>query len=277
VRCDFHLHTHLSDGDLTPVHLRSVVQRHEVQYFSVTDHDTMSGFSALRGTPGLVPGVEITAGLAGREIHLVALGIDPDDTVFAAFLSAIRATRLQRLRILIERLPHQVSRGLTLELLQQEKEFAQAHCFGRLHLAKALVKRGGVASIHAAFADYLGDESREHGGVVNEAELPPYPHPSSVCAAITAAKGVSILAHPGIYGTCAQVAAMLDLGCDGLEIDHPNLDPGLKAQLATLASERRLLISSGSDLHFLGGRKPGAWSLTAEQWRPLCERLGLSA
>ncbi len=269
--CDFHLHTHHSDGVIPPTRLLSLVRQAGVTHFAVTDHDSLAGFAALRGAAGLVAGVEMTAGLDGREIHLVGLGIDADDQTFQATLAAIRAIRLSRLAALIARLPGTVARGLTLDELCRERENAAVEAFGRLHLAKALVRRGGVANIQAAFAAHLGDDHTVDAG------LPPYPEPAVCCRAIRDAGGVAILAHPGVYASAARVEVLLACGCDGLELDHPNLSAALAAELRTLAEARGLLTSSGSDLHFPGSRKPGAWSLPGGGHAALLARLGLAA
>ena len=271
MRIDFHLHTRLSDGTLTPAELLNAVRRADVDVFAVTDHDTLAGFAALRGEKGLIPGVEVTAGLHGREVHIVGLGFAPDDRDFAAFLGGIRATRRQRLQQLITRLPDEVKRGLTFTALCEDPDARHADALGRLHLARALIRRGGVASIHDAFALHLGDDYTVDAG------LEPYPHPTVCRDAIRAAGGIAILAHPGVYPDAGTVEMIMGLGLDGLELDHPNLDPALAAQLAQLATQHGWLASSGSDLHFLGNRKPGAWSPDAVRQRPLLERLGLLA
>ncbi len=268
--CDFHLHTHHSDGIIPPARLLAMVRHAGVEHFAVTDHDTLAGFAAMRGAAGLVAGVEMTAGLDGREIHLVGLGIDPDHQPFIAQLAGIRAIRLARLAALALRLPAAVGRGVTLAELQADRDYAHVEAFGRLHLAKALVKRGGMASIQAAFAEHLGDDHTVDAG------LPPYPHPRDCCRAIQGAGGVAILAHPGIYATVARVAEVLDCGCDGIELDHPNLAPAFAVELKALAGSRGLLASSGSDLHFPGSRKPGAWSLAGDGHAALLRRLGLA-
>ncbi len=211
MRSDFHLHTHLSDGVPTPRELLAAVRRAKIDAFAVTDHDTLAGWRALAGEPGLIPGVEVTAGLAGREIHIVALGIDPEHQGFAAFLAGIRALRIRRLTQLIARLGDNVRRGLSIDELASEGDARHADSLGRLHLAKALVRRGGVATVADAFNHHLGDD------YLVDADLEPYPHPTVAAHAIRAAGGVALLAHPGIYRTRDAVAPLLDLGLDGLE------------------------------------------------------------
>ncbi|MBA3698321.1 MAG: hypothetical protein H0W78_05670 [Planctomycetes bacterium] len=267
MRVDLHLHTYHSDGQLAPRELLAAVHGQQVERYAVTDHDTLLGWQALKDEPGLICGVEVTAGFDGREIHIVALGIDPEHAGLLAMLAEIRAIRLRRLEVLIARLPDDVRRGLTLPTLREEAFGRQSDTFGRLHLAKAIIRRGGVATVSDAFAHHLGDEH------VSDGTLEAFPTPRVVGDNIRAAGGVAILAHPGIYGTFAAIEPLMAQGLDGLEVNHPNLDPSLHATLLGAAMERGWLMSAGSDLHFMGARKPGFWSL-GDLHRPLLERIG---
>ena len=266
MRVDLHLHTHHSDGQLAPRELLAAVRQQQVEHWAVTDHDSLMGWQALAGEAGLIPGVEVTAGAGGREVHIVGLGIDPQHAGLLAFLADIRALRLRRLTVLIARLPDDVKRGLTLEAMRGDHYAQASESFGRLHLARSIVRRGGVPSVHEVFASHLGDEHTA------DAELEPYPLPSVVGEVIRAAGGVAILAHPGVYGTFTVIESLMVQGLDGLEVNHPNLDPSLHATMLGAARARGWLVSAGSDLHFLGARKPGGWSLD-ELHRPLLERI----
>jgi len=265
MRIDFHLHTCLSDGMLEPRDLLAAVRHEQVEAWAVTDHDSLAGWRELRHEPGLIPGIEITSGVEGREVHVVALGIDPEDAALNAFLANIRLQRRERIAAVISRLPATVARQVTVADLED----GRAESLGRNHLARALVRRGGAVSMHEAFALYLGDEH------IRDTGLPQFPPLRSCCEAIRAAGGVAILAHPGVYRSATLVAELLDQGCDGLEVAHPNLDPLLAEQLLALARSRKLLMSAGSDLHMLGARRPGTYGLTWQQLEPLADRLGV--
>ena len=267
MRVDLHLHTHHSDGQLAPRELLAAVHGQQVDRFAVTDHDSLLGWQALKDEPGLIPGVEVTAGFDGREIHIVGLGINPEHLGLLAMLAEIRAIRLRRLEVLIARLPDDVRRGLTLPALREEAFGRASETFGRLHLAKAIIRRGGVATVNDAFAQHLGDEH------VSDGTLEAFPTPTTVGETIRSAGGVAILAHPGIYGTFPAIEPLMAQGLDGLEVNHPNLDPSLHATMLGAAKDRGWLMSSGSDLHFMGARRPGFWSL-GELHLPLLERIG---
>ncbi|MBA2480645.1 MAG: PHP domain-containing protein [Planctomycetes bacterium] len=266
MRLDFHLHTDRSDGQLSPHELLAAVRRERVDAWAVTDHDSLAAFGELRGQAGLVPGVEVTSSHEGREVHVVGLGIDPDDRGLGEFLAGIRSQRRIRLVALIARLPASASRGLAITDLDD----GRAEALGRNHLARALVRLGSVPTLQRAFADHLADEH------IADPTLPQFPELPLVTAAIRAAGGLAILAHPGIYGSRAAVEP-LAAHCDGLELAHPGLDPTLASQFAALCDERGLFMSVGSDLHFLGGRRPGMLAIDDARVRPLLQRIGVAA
>lgn len=263
-RVDFHLHTTASDGDHAPVEMAALAARAGLGRWAVTDHDTLAGWRRLEGSPGLVCGVEATAGAEDREIHIVGLGIDPGHAGLRTLLERTRAIRLERIAALLARLPAGVRRGLDAAAVKP----AGADSVGRLHLARALARQGGVTGVREAFAMHLADEHTADAG------LPPFPPLAEVAAEIRAAGGVAILAHPGAY-RAIETASRLAAGLDGVECAHPGLDPALQRGLLELCAARGLLVSLGSDTHRLSStRRPGGVSLPADLLAPLLARLG---
>ena len=245
VRVDFHLHTEHSDGGLPIEDLLRQVRLARLTHWAITDHDTLAGYHRLHGQPGLIPGVEVTAEMAGREVHVVALGIDPAHRGFVDFLADIRA--LRRLRI-----------GNLITMLGESARLSplsiapRADTVTRWHLASALVTLGRAASVRHAFDELIGD--------VHQAAIaqPAYPSLADTAAATHAAGGVAILAHPGIYADAETIAGYMAAGpLDGLETNHPRLDPQLAQELIRLAERFSYLHSCGSDTHVIGARRPG--------------------
>ena len=81
---DLHSHTLHSDGQRTPAELLAEAAAAGVAVLSVTDHDTVSGLAEAaraaseRGVR-LVPGIELSAELHGREVHVLGHFIDSAD------------------------------------------------------------------------------------------------------------------------------------------------------------------------------------------------------
>jgi predicted metal-dependent phosphoesterase TrpH len=261
---DFHLHSTASDGELPPGHVASAARKAWLASWALTDHDTLAGWRAIAGAPGLICGVEVTAGAEDREVHIVGLGIDPAHPGLDALLARIRLLRLRRIDALLARLPADVRRGLTAEAVKPP----EADSVGRLHLAQALARAGGVASVRDAFAFHLADEH------LADAELPQFPPIGEIADTLRAAGGVAILAHPGVYRAIA-VATRLAACLDGLECAHPGLDPGLQRDLLDLCARRNLLVSVGSDTHRVSTtRRPGGARIEPPLVEPLLVRLG---
>ncbi len=268
MKVDFHLHTWCSDGALAPADMLAVLRGNGVDHFAITDHDTCAGWRALRGAPGLLPGVEATGSHDHREIHVVGLGIDPDHPQLDGMLAHIRRQREVRITALIARLPPDVARGLDLDAVRDRRPGA-GESLSRNHLARALVATGAVPSYRAAFDRWLADEH------VRDPDLPTFPPLAEVCATIRAAGGVAILAHPGMYRRLPVILDLMDQGCDGIEAEHPHLDATLAAGIRGYARERDWLLSVGTDTHVPGSRQPGQCTLAPDLLAPLLARLGL--
>lgn len=108
---NFHMHTVCSDGKLTPSALMEQVVAIGLQGFAITDHHTLAGYHQAQnwledwrwrhptpihrrqrsqagvGTaPRLFTGVEITALLAGTEVHVLGYGFAPHHGAMAPYL-----------------------------------------------------------------------------------------------------------------------------------------------------------------------------------------------
>ena len=82
---DFHLHSTISDGRLTPAELVDLAYRNGVRIMALTDHDIVDGlpeaFEAASKYPDitLVPGIEMSTDIPGNEVHILGHFIDWED------------------------------------------------------------------------------------------------------------------------------------------------------------------------------------------------------
>jgi len=95
---DLHLHTTASDGRLAPRELVTLAAASGLRVMAVTDHDTTGAVADVQAAAreqGLdaVAGIEITAVLDGRDVHMLAYFVDVADDAFQRFLTAQRAAR----------------------------------------------------------------------------------------------------------------------------------------------------------------------------------------
>src|SRR5688500_13853891 len=81
-RADLHVHTVASDGEYTPSQVVAQARLAKLCAVAVTDHDTLAGVEEARaaadGHVEFVPGVEISARFAGREVHLLGYFVRTD-------------------------------------------------------------------------------------------------------------------------------------------------------------------------------------------------------
>ena len=253
-RVDLHAHTMHSDGSLRPAALVALAKASGLRALAVTDHDTTAGVAeALEAGRALgvevLPGVEITARWPGRAMHLLAYGFDGREKAFVDLLLTARAGRAERNPRILARL---VELGVPVTIEEVRAE-AGGEVVGRPHIARALVRRGHAVDAKTAFALWLKDG----GPAFVPAESV---EPADVLAAVRAAGGTAVLAHPRqlkLEGPAAAEALLRTLsaqGLGGVEVDHPSHDVAERALWRRLAGEIGLVASGGSDFH--GEAKP---------------------
>jgi hypothetical protein len=240
---------------------------------AITDHDTTASWpEACGATSGLIeviPGVEITAELGDRELHLLAYFFRPDDTDLLAALHFVRCRRADRFREMVDRL-----RPLGVRLLAADVDSVlKQPVVGRKHLAELLVATRHVSTLRQAFTRFLGDRG--------DCVIPPVRLAvARAMELVHAAGGIAAYAHPSYDCTRQGLAELKRLGLDAVEVDYPGYRAGRVSRLRTWAAELGLLVTGGSDCHGPGNhyRDVGARGITLaelEQLRHLATHRGL--
>ena len=251
---DLHLHTTASDGALAPPSLVERALDAGITTLAVTDHDTVAGLAAARAAAEsrgarFVDGIEITAVLDGRDVHLLGYFIDPSSPRLAAFLTRQRADRLRRLGEIAHRL---ASLGLPIDAQPIiDTGSRDGRSVGRPHVARALVAAGYVTSIDEAFQLYLREGKPAFVARCG-------PAPDEVIAAIRDADGIVSLAHPALTAIDPAIPGLAAVGLDALEVRHRDHDAAAEARYRALAASLRLACTAGSDFHGDDSRRPSA-------------------
>jgi predicted metal-dependent phosphoesterase TrpH len=267
---DLHLHSAFSDGTQDPAEVMAAAHAHGVRTAALTDHDTTSGWAAAAEAAAslgmtFVPGMELSARHEWRSVHVLAYLIDPDDGPLRAMTERIRSSRLDRARLMADR----ISRDYDLvwdDIVEQTTDGATV---GRPHIADALVARGLVRDRAEAFSSILSP-----GGDYYVALYAP--DPVTAVELVVGAGGVPIIAHPagraGLLPT-RLLERMLRAGLAGFELGHrENVEPGLSA-LRRLSAERGLIVTGSSDYHGLGKpNQPGENTTTDDMVARIVER-----
>lgn len=250
---DLHVHSNASDGTLTPSEVVQLAKKTGLTAMALTDHDTVDGVaeavtSSREYDIEIIPGVELSCAYIAKEIHIVGLYIDCQNTSFLAELNRLKETRLARNEQMAAKCREH---GLNITVEELINEYPDA-VITRAHFASYLLKKGYVSCVKDAFDRYLND----HGPCF----VPRYKMPcEETIELIHNAGGVAILAHPILYRLSDSeleklVKYLTRCGLDGIEALYSTYTTGDETQIRKLARENGLLISGGSDFH--GANKP---------------------
>ena len=250
---DLHTHTTASDGLCTPDELVARAAAAGVTVLGVTDHDTAAGCDAAAAACAsarieFVPGIEITAVRDGVDVHVLGYFVDAHDEALLTFLAEQRARRIERVRLMIDRLAD-CGVELDADAILTPAHADASRSAGRPWIARAMVDRGIVPTTRDAFDAWL---SRGRPGYVPRLAA----DPADVIDKIHGAGGIASLAHPGLLRRDGWIPSLADAGLDAIEAYYTEHDSEQTRQYVELASRLGLATSGGSDYH--GDRSHGA-------------------
>jgi predicted metal-dependent phosphoesterase TrpH len=250
---DLHVHSNASDGSYPPEEVVRQAKVGGLAAMALTDHDTVDGLpeavaAGERLGVEVIPGVEISAVCPGGTMHIVGLFVDYHNGLLDQRLAVLKQARLDRNPKIIKKLN---DLGIHITMTRVE-EISGGGQVGRPHIARALMEKGYVSSIQAAFDKYLG---WQRPGYVSKFRFPP----ETALAMIREAKGIPVLAHPFTLNLSAfalknRIIELKGLGLAGLEVFYSEHTPEQESLYLKLARELDLLITGGSDYH--GQNKP---------------------
>lgn len=260
-KVDLHIHTTASDGAYTPSQVVGLARSAGMSAVAITDHDTCAGLAEARLSAGsqiqLIPGVEISAALEGREVHLLGYFVQPDDVTLNVRLAEVCASRRERFRDFVELLSRE---GIVLPENQVKGVESVSASPGRRHIAGLIVVHGAAKNLTDAFHRFLFPlqrrvRSKQLIAIAEAIEL------------VRAAGGISSLAHPPENLLEEQFRGLKCLGLDALEVEYPwgRHSKGLK--LRGIAEHFGFGITGGSDCHGPqpANRRIGSHGITLEE------------
>jgi len=248
---DLHIHSTVSDGTQTPEEIVATAIQQGLYAISITDHDHVGAVARAQQAAGeellVLPGVEVSAELHDREVHILGYLIDCENRPLLQKLAEVRASRASGAEEMVRRLKEL---GVNLDYAQVQK-IAGGGSIGRPHVARALFEQGLVSSQPEAFRRFL-----RKGG---PAYVPRYKlTPPEAVGIIRQAGGAAVLAHPGLCSEQRLVREIIELGIDGLEAYHTDHTDVERDKYLRMAEQCGLLVTGGTDSHGPGGPIPVA-------------------
>ena len=192
---DLHVHSNFSDGTCTPEEIVNLAIEKNLAAIALTDHDGIGGIERAltacrqKNTPlQLIPGIELSTGYEGHDIHIVGLFIDYRNQELIEKTALFVERRKNRNLQMVKNLQ---AAGIPVPL-DALMEGNPDTVITRAHFARFLVSHHIVKEAKEAFSTYLGEDT-------------PYYVPRVMMKStdgirlILQAGGIPILAHPMHY------------------------------------------------------------------------------
>jgi predicted metal-dependent phosphoesterase TrpH len=247
---DLHLHSNCSDGVLAPDELVELALESGLSAIALADHDSVAGVERAQ-TAGIRLGVEVVAAVElsvqfgeWQDVHLLGYGIDFTDQIFLERLNGFRQHRERRNVEILKLVNKKLVDENKAEVNLQEVLFYTGDTIGRPHIARALLERGYVKSVEAAFDRYL---------IPCNVPKKYWPIDDAI-AEIKRIGGAAVLAHPTTISNERSVLhsvifELTKMGLDGIEAFNNLALPEEMEFLRRLAGKMGLLVTGGSDFH----------------------------
>jgi predicted metal-dependent phosphoesterase TrpH len=245
---DLHLHSTFSDGNLSPEQLVIEARKIGLTAIALTDHDNIDGVPsflkacethAIRG----LPGVEISVDFPKGTMHILGYYIDFKCPGLITHIAKLKTGRTARNADILKKLNNL---GMPITMTEVAS-FAGGDNIGRLHFAQALLARGYVPDIQAAFDRYL---AKGKSGYAERQRLTP----AGGVKMILEAGGLPVLSHPFTLELKPKalenlVKELVDSGLQGIEVYYPQHNTALTKQYLKFAEKFNLVITGGTDFH----------------------------
>jgi len=250
---DLHTHSHYSDGLLSPKDVARKAVNAGCNFFSLTDHDTLDGLEEAKkysesSNLMFINGVEISAQHNSQSIHVVGLGINPNEKILIDGLKKNNQFRVDRAKKISEGL----GRVGILGAYEKAKALSKTEYITRTHFAQMLINEKFCSNMSSVFKRYM--TGNKPGAVKGK-----WASSFEVIKWIHQAGGFAILAHPLRYKmTLTKLKKLVRdlklLGLDGIEIVNSFSSTEDIRISKMIADENELLYSGGSDFHGWSGQ-----------------------
>jgi len=251
---DLHCHTKLSDGSLGIEDVIAQAKREEIDFLSITDHDTMSSFSRAdilgeRYGVKIIHGVELSAWDKVRKskVHILCYNPKKPDR-----LEGLCSKSLEIRKECSKKMIEKVSEIYPITVESVLKHTTGCKSIFKQHIMRALVDYGYATEFYGELDRKLFNP--ETGTCLVSHEYPEY---KFVLDLIHSAGGVAVMAHPMQYNNVELLCELAeDKKIDGVEVNHHSANADQRAELMKIAKNFKLIVTGGSDFHGLYNSVP---------------------
>ena len=250
---DLHIHSTYSDGTLTPYEIVKLSEKKRIKAIALTDHDTIDGLYEFNNSNSdyveKVNGIEISVQMNDFNFHMVGLFLDLNNDEFIYKINYLKEARTERNRKIIKKLNE-----LGFKISYEEIKEVAGGEIGRPHISKVLLDKGYFNDKREIFDKLLKKGAPAYFDKFR------YSPKVAIDLIKNKAKGISILAHPGLLPFKRSrkreiIKYLKGLGLDGIEVFYSEHTVEETNFMKNLSDEFNLLASGGTDFH--GANKKG--------------------
>lgn len=267
---DLHIHTNVSDGELSPKEVIDMAEKNEVKVIAIADHDTIDAYSnelfdyAEEKNIFLIPAVEISTKSKKSGIHVLGYNFDLNDQNFKEELNKIRNARHDYLYAVASKLEK-------LGYIINTEELDKIEAVTKAHIALDVISNEKNKNLLKESFGYIPGKGEFIETIMNEG-CPAYAKkvsisPKKAAELIKSAGGKVVLAHPVAYKyedglTDEDILELVnDMQIEAIEANYYYVDRNNNKiddcdHWRLFAKEHNLICSVGSDFHNDDGLRP---------------------
>ena len=241
MKADLHMHSTVSDGSDTMEELVAKAKAAGLDAIAITEHDTLAHLARLPIDANIQVqgGVELSAAHqeTGVKAHVLGYCIQKPELVealTAPLLEARNRNSEKQVEILMD---------LGYQLDPEQLPRADGKYLYKQHIMEWLVQTGQVPERFGAFYQQMFKNGGSCDFDIDYIDV------FDAVQAVKAAGGLAVLAHPGQQKNFSLIPKLVELGLDGLELNHHAHNEDDKHILRDYAHRYRLFLTGGSDYH----------------------------
>jgi len=241
MKADLHIHSNISDGSDSIEELIDTAINKGLDAIAITDHDTLSHLLQIPANNGIIVicGIEISAVHRKTNTRVHILGYNIQKPVIVTALTQPLLEERNRISEKQVNILYRLGYKLNVDKLAR----ADGKYLYKQHIMDGLVKTGQVPDMFGSFYTKM---FKQGGACAFDIE---YADVFEAVKALKEAGGLAVLAHPGQQQNFWLIPELVQIGLDGLELNHYANSKKDNEIIRDYANRYGLFLTGGSDYH----------------------------
>lgn len=247
MKADFHIHTDISDGYNNIKEIIKMARENGLTHIAITNHDTIDGLEEainLGKQEGIkvIPGIEISAFnfAKNKKVHVLGFNFELEGKNIKKLCDPILEKRNANSILQMNKL---VSNNYEISIKNILHRAKNSEVIYKQHIMAELMDKGYTNAIYSDLYKKLF----KNGGICDKDIA--YADAVEAVKAIKADGGIAILAHPGQLDSFDIIDKLVEVGLDGLELNHEDHSSEDINRIKGYRDKYDFIFTGGSDFH----------------------------